>query len=154
MYPRPSVTNADPSLKYAAASPSPIANLAVVKIDGNADGRRSRQNTSHGRASTLASSSRAAGSADFMPPTTPKVKTGNEVNATMNSTVGSPPPSHSTTDVMYATHGVTSTSTRTGWVASSTNRDEAISDPTTTASSSEIDKPTTTCQPVTTALLQ
>ena len=35
-----------------------------------------------------------------MPPTTPNVNTGNDVNATMNRMVGAPPSSHSTTEVM------------------------------------------------------
>ena len=72
----------------------------MVNIDGSAAGRRKRQNTSPGLASTLANSSRAAGSADFIPPTTPNVSTGNVVNATMNRIDGSPRPSQSTTEVM------------------------------------------------------
>ena len=37
-----------------------------------------------------------------------------------------------------------------GWVASSTNRDDAIRAPPTIASTIEIDKPTSMCWPVTT----
>ena len=89
-----------------------------------------------------------------MPPTTPKVNTGNDVNATMNKMVGVPPSSHRTTEVMYVTHGVTRIRISTGCVASSTNRDDAINDPTAIAHTMAIDRPRIMCQPVVTAFDQ
>jgi hypothetical protein len=92
--------SAPPSVKYAAASPSPTLKRAAVNSDGSALGSRSRHSTSQREASTLASSSRAEESADRRPATVANVNAGNDTNATMNRIGGVPRPSHSTTELM------------------------------------------------------
>ena len=119
-----------------------------MNSDGIADGSRSFQNTSVRGASTDASTSRAAMSADRIPCTAANTSAGNVTKATMNRIVGVPGPSQLTTDVMYATHGVTMTSTSSGCVAHSSGRLAASRAPTRIASTSAMPTPTSVCHAV------